>query len=83
MDAIRRRLLAVVQQALDDGLTMAEIERRAGQRRTWLQDHVRAWEGKGRRGAEPTISTLVSLAGGLGMSLGDLLGPDLLSLPPR
>jgi len=74
--ALTARLLAVVAAS---AFSQVEISRRAGQRDTWLGDLLLGWRGRGsRRGAEPSISTLQLLAQGLGVSLGELLGPDLL-----
>ncbi len=69
------RLLGIVDAS---DLSQSDISRRAGQRPTWLGDHLQAWRGRGRRGGEPTISTLQLLAQGLGLSLGELLGAELL-----
>lgn len=74
--SITDRLIEVIE---NSKISQREISRRAGaQRETWLSDLLRAWRG-GRRGKEPTISTLQMLARGLGVSLGELLGADLLN----
>lgn len=74
-DTITTRLLSVVEAS---GLSQATISERAGQRHGWLADLMQAWRGRVRRGREPTISTLRLLARGLGMTLGELLGPEVL-----
>ncbi|MFA5153216.1 MAG: hypothetical protein WC554_11695 [Clostridia bacterium] len=74
-DELIARLLQVVAEHPDDQRT---ISQRAGQRPGWLASLLQAWRGHGRRGAEPTLSTLRLLAQGLGCTLGELLGPELL-----
>jgi hypothetical protein len=75
-DPLLARLLIVVEAS---PLSQVAISRAAGQRATWLGDHLQAWRGRGRRGGEPTLATLRLLARGLGVSLGDLLGEELLA----
>ena len=64
-------------------LSQGEISRRAGQRRTWLAGHLQAWRGQGRRGSDPKRSTIPSLARGLGLTPGELLGEELLEQRER
>ena len=78
-DALVARLLRVV---AESGLPAQTISERAGQRPGWLADLTQAWRGGKRRGREPTISTLQLLAQGLGITLGELLGPDILNRRP-
>lgn len=65
----------------------AEISRRAGHHSGWVATLIYAWRGGARRGIEPTLSTLWDLALGLGVTLRELLGDELLSgpspLPPE
>ncbi len=75
IDALIARLLQAVESS---PLDQVEISVRAGQRPGWLADLMQAWRGARRRGREPTISTLRLLAQGLGMTLGELLGAEIL-----
>lgn len=75
-DALVARLLSVVDASGDSHRIISE---RARQRPGWLDDLLQGWRGsKTRRGREPTLSTLELLARGLGLTLGELLGPELL-----
>ena len=62
---IRARLIEIIEKST---YSQKEIARRAGQRPTWVSDLLSAWRGRGRRGQEPTISTLQLLAKGLGIA---------------
>lgn len=74
MDDLRARLVEVVEGVVVSGVSQLEISRRAGHSEGWVADLLRGWRGRGsRRGAEPTIPTLRSLAMGLGIDLKDLL----------
>jgi len=86
-DPLVARLVAVVDAHLQGEDTARAVSLRAGQRPGWLADHMQAWRGgRARRGREPTWSTIQSLARGLGCSVSELLGPDILDRcppPPR
>jgi hypothetical protein len=77
-DELIARLLHVVDAHLRGEDTARAVSLRAGQRPGWLASLLQAWRGHGRRGSEPTLTTLRLLARGLGMSLGELLGDALL-----
>lgn len=68
----------------ESGLSQVRISERAGQRASWVASLLQGWRGRARRGSVPSLETCWLLARGLGVSLAQLLGPELLAGPaPR